>query len=166
MKDCCVSHARRLEHSVCGVVLMQLQSCRTALIARVVVDVCCHCLCVIALVESFLGDRLAHRNAASNSFGLCGEPLQRSGGPATSAFHEVQFFRPLLRAQPFDQVLLGKTKITKDGKTSEFDGKACRGQIQRVLLRINCHSMRSTWAACTWRPDIVNRLHDWSEQLQ
>ena len=57
-------HARGLEPSVCGVVLMQVQSLRTALIARVGVDACCHCLCVSPLVKSFLGERLAHRDAA------------------------------------------------------------------------------------------------------
>ena len=66
---------------MCGVVLMQLQSCRTALIARVVVDVCCHCLCVIPLVESFLGDRLAHRDAASNALERK-RSRQRVHGPA------------------------------------------------------------------------------------
>ena len=36
--------------------------------ARAVVHFCCHFFCVIPPLESFLGERLAHRDAASNSF--------------------------------------------------------------------------------------------------
>ena len=64
--------------------------------ARAVVHFCCHCSCVISLVESFLGERLAHHDAASNSFryGLSALALdvEKSSHGADSLVERVRRF--------------------------------------------------------------------------
>ena len=65
---CVVLHRRRIRCSalVCrrGFALNGEFRRKRSCFARAIDDVCCHCFCVIPLVQSFLGERLAHPDAA------------------------------------------------------------------------------------------------------